>query len=67
MVPDWEGPEPSEDSTGSGGANGSGLEWTTLVSDSPGAVVGLPSTVPSTARSVPEDINDCCTGLNNPN
>ena len=26
MVPDWEGPEPSEDPTGSGGANSSGLE-----------------------------------------
>ena len=63
MVPEWEGPEPSEDPTSSGGANSSGLEGTTLVSGSPGAVEGLPSTAPSTARSVPDDINDCGTGL----
>ena len=48
MVPDWEGPERSEDPTGSGGANSSGLEKTTLVSGSPGAVAGLPLTASST-------------------
>ena len=63
MVPDWEGPEPSEDPTGSGDANSSSLERTTLVSGSPGASVVLPFTAPSTARSVSDDINDCGTEL----
>ena len=62
MVPDWEGPEPSEGSASSGGANSSSLEGTS----SPETVMGLLLTTPSTARSVPDDINDCDTGLPTP-
>ena len=52
MVPNWEGPEPSEDSTGSGDTGSSRLEGTTLVPSSPRNVMGLPSTTPSTTRPV---------------
>ena len=66
MVPNWEGPEPSEDSTGSGDTGSSRLEGTTLVPSSPGNVMGLPSTTPSTTRPVSDDIINGGTGLPTP-
>ena len=66
MVPNWEGPEPSEDSTGSGDTGSSHLEGTTLVPSSPGNVMGLPSTTPSTTRPVSDDIINGGTGLPTP-
>ena len=66
MVPNWEGPEPSEDSTGSGDTGSSRLEGTTLVPSSPRNVMGLPSTTPSTTRPVSDDIINGGTGLPTP-